>query len=215
MNKEKVKKTTSKKPQPSAGSTETDILEAFTQLQYQKGAANIVLQDLAKEVGVAFGTIRYHFNQAGRDVSQEALVYVIKKAYVYIDDQLFKARNQESFNPVSAYIKAMFGWVQHYPADSSLLVYYYYLCTTQVNVNIPNKVFLEKARLRIEAYIHEAIGRKLYGPVDDVAAAALKIHMTVLGGCIAAGTQRSQEQFELQAALCLAVVEQILKPNKA
>lgn len=213
MAKARTPKSSAKKPVSSIGSTETDILEAFIRLQYQKGAANIVLQDLAQEVGVAFGTIRYHFNQAGRDVSQEALVYVIKKAYVYIDDHLFKARSQESFNPVSAYVKAMFSWVQHYPADSSLLVYYYYLCATQVNVSISNQVFLEKARLRIEAYVHEAIGRKLYPPLSDVATSALKIHMTVLGGCIAASTQRSEGQYKLQTELCLAVIEQILKSS--
>lgn len=213
MAKSKPTKSATNKPASSTGSMDTDILEAFTRLQYQKGAAKIVLQDLAKEVGVAFGTIRYHFNQAGRDVSQEALVYVIKKAYIYIDDQLFKARSQETFNPVQAYIKAMFSWVQNYPADSSLLVYYYYLCSTQVSVSIPNQVFLEKARLRIEALVHEAVGRKLYPPPADVSKSALKIHTTVLGGCIAAGTQRSEEQYELQTTLCLAVIEQILKPN--
>jgi hypothetical protein len=212
MNKKKDK-TPAKTPISPPVSIETEILEAYSQLQYQKGASNIVLQDLANEAGVAFGTVRYHFNQAGRDVAQEALIYVVKKAYVYIDDQLFKARSEENFNPVKAYVKSMFNWIQQSAPDSSLLIYFYYLCSTKVSLTIPNQVFLERARLRIEALVHEAVGRKLYQPPADVSQVALQIHMTLLGGCTVAGTQRSDEQYQLQRDLCQDVIEQILRKN--
>lgn len=196
---------------PAPISVETEILEAFSRLQYEKGVCQVVLQDLAKEVGVAFGTVRYHFNQAGREIAEEALVHVIKKAYIYIDDRLFKARSEENFNPVQAYVDAMFNWVQQSTADSSLLAYYYYLCSTQVSVMIPNQVFLDKARLRIEALVHEAVGRKLYKSPADVSRVALQIHMTLLGSCMVAGTQRIDEQYELQRDLCWSVIEQLLR----
>lgn len=205
---EKPQKETSK-----AGSVETEILEAYSKLQFQKGASNVVLQDLAKEVGVAFGTVRYHFNQAGREVAQEALVYVVKKAYVYIDELLFKARLQEDFNPVQAYIRAMFSWVQQSAPDSSLLIYYYYLCSTNAPVAIPNQIFLERARLRIEALIHEAVGRKIYPAPKDVSLTALQVHMTLLGGCMVAGTQRDEKQYQTQMELCQNIVDLILQKN--
>ena len=209
-----AKKTTRKpsKPVPATPvSVQTEILDAYSQLQYQKGAAQVVLQDLAQEVGVAFGTVRYHFNQAGRDVAQEALIHVVKKAYVYIDDEIFKARQAENFNPIHAYVKAMFGWVKQSAPDASLLVYYYYLCSTKAPVAIPNQLFLEKARLRIEALIHESMGRKIYPAPADVSQAALQIHMTLLGGCVVASTQRQDEQYDLQSSLCLSVIDLILR----
>lgn len=212
-----AKKSTVKPPQKEAPKAavdvQTGILEAYSQLQYQKGAAQVVLQDLAEEVGVAFGTVRYHFNQAGRDVAQEALIHVVKKAYVYIDDQIFKARQEKDFNPIHAYVRAMFAWVKQSAPDSSLLVYYYYLCSTKAPVAIPNQLFLEKARLRIEAFIHEAVGRKIYAAPSDVAHVALQIHMTLLGGCVVASTQRMEDQYLLQSDLCLSVIDLILKKS--
>ena len=73
----------------------------------------------------------------------------IKKAYSYIDDHLYQARKNKNFNPIMAYIEAMFKWVKEFPAEASLIIYYYYLCSTEVKVSIPNQIFLEKARLRI------------------------------------------------------------------
>lgn len=188
----------------------TEILDAYSNLQHEKGAANVVLQDLAEHVGVAFGTVRYHFNQAGKDIAQEALIHVVKKAYVYIDNEIFKARSNKDFNPVLAYIRSMFSWIEQSEQDSSLLIYYYYLCTTKTIVAIPNEVFLEKARLRIEALVHEAVGRQIYKMPTDVSTVALQIHMTLLGACVIAATQRSKEQYQLQAKLCESVIAMIL-----
>lgn len=208
-----AKKRTSKTAPPIKNepvSIQTGILEAYSRLQYEKGAAHVVLQDLAEHVGVAFGTVRYHFNQAGKDIAQEALIHVVQKAYVYIDNEIFKARSEKEFNPVLAYVRAMFSWIEQSKPDSSLLVYYYYLCTTQTTVSIPNEVFLEKARLRIEALVHEAVGRKIYKAPAEVSAVALQIHMTLLGACVIAATQQSQAQYKLQAKLCESVIDLIL-----
>lgn len=213
MAKNKSEKPINTPPARSSDSVKTDILEAYSKLQYEKGASNVVLQDLAKEVGVAFGTVRYHFNQAGREVHQEALIHVVKKAYVYIDEHLFKARLKEDFNPVQAYVRSMFSWVQQSAPDSSLLAYYYYLCSTKAAVAITNQIFLERARLRIEALIHEAVGRKIYPAPVDVSRTALQVHMTLLGGCMVAGTQRDEKQYQMHMELCQGIIDLILQKN--
>lgn len=199
---------TSKTKNPSV---EIQILDAYSQLQYKKGANSVVLQDLANEVGVAFGTVRYHFNENGKDIGQEALLHVLKKAYAYIDEELFKARPTKNFNPIKAYIRIMFNWVREFPAESSLIIHYYYLCSTQVEQIISNQTFLDRARLRIEALIHESIGRKIYTSLTDVPSLALQIHMVLLGACMVVGTQRNDKEFDLQVKLCQDVIDQILK----
>jgi hypothetical protein len=191
-------------------SKEVEILEAYSRLQFKKGASKVVLQDLAEDVGVAFGTVRYHFNEAGRDVAEEALIHTIKKAYSYIDDHLYHARKTKSFNPVMAYVEVMLKWVKEFPAEASLIIYYYYLCSTEVKVSISNQVFLEKARLRIEGLIHEAVGRKIYSYPSDVSKLALRIHMTLMGACMVVGTQRNAKEFDMQSNLCKEVISQLL-----
>ncbi|MES2768731.1 MAG: TetR/AcrR family transcriptional regulator [Bdellovibrionota bacterium] len=191
-------------------SVEIQILEAYSRLQYKKGANDVVLQDLADEVGVAFGTVRYHFNENGKDVGQEAVLHVLKTAYAYIDEHLFKARSTKNFNPIKSYIQIMFNWVREFPAESSLIIHYYYLCSTQLEQIIPNQIFLERARLRIEALIHESVGRKIYTSPNDVSSLALQIHMTLLGACMVVGTQRNDKEFDLQVKLCQDIIDQIL-----
>lgn len=208
------RKTKKSSAEEASVSSETLILEAYLALAQQKGVAGLTLQEIADRAGVAFGTVRYHFNQEGRDITQEALLYLIKKAYIFIDEKLFTERGRDGFNPIHAYVRAMFEWVKSSRAEGSLLVYYYYLCTTQAKVAIPNSVFLERARLRIESLIHEAIGRKLYAPIESPADVALKIHLAVLGACIIAGTARVDAVYDEQMRLCLEIVESSLKAVK-
>src|SRR5690606_15718362 len=113
-------------------------------------------------------------------------------------------------NPVLTYIDVMFEWVRKFPAESSVIIYFYYLCSTQAAVAIPNRVFLEKARLRIEALLHESIGRGIYKPVDDPATLALQIHTLILGACMVIGTHKNNEEFNTQVKLCKETVKALV-----
>lgn len=191
-------------------SSETSILDAFVALAGRKGAADVTLQEVAEQAGVAFGTVRYHFNDADRDLTQEALSHVIRKAYIFIDERLFAGRSKTQFNPLCAYVDAMFDWAKTCRADGSMLVYYYYMCTTKVSVKVPIAVILERARLRIESLIHESIGRALYPPINDPSGVALKIHLQVLGGCLIAGTLGTAEAYDAHRKLCIELVNQTM-----
>jgi AcrR family transcriptional regulator len=204
------KKTVKKKV---AGSSETAILDAFVELAQFKGVASVTLQDVAESAEVAFGTVRYHFSEAGLNLTQEALIHVIKKAYAFIDERLYASRTQPDFNPLHAYVRAMFEWAKSYRADGSLLVYYYYLCTTKTQVAIPNAVFLERARLRVESLVHESVGRALYAPVIEPVAVATKIHLQVLGACLIAGTLGTDEGYESQLKMCLELADQTVRAS--
>ncbi len=186
--------------------TRAQILEAFLLVSYQIGPENITLQRLAKASQVTLGTVRYYFADKDQKLYEAALLHLLEKAYQAIESFINERRQHKDFNPLASYIDAMFLWIENSPVDSSFLVYFYYLCTTQVKLPIPNQALLERARTRIRGLIHEGLGQGLYVVQDPVDEIVLKIHAVVTGTCIVAATQGDITIKALQKNICRQMV---------
>lgn len=196
-------------------SSEALILRAYIDLCYDIGAASITLQKIADRAGVAFGTVRYYFASEKKQIHDEAFKSVLMSSYKSIEDIFFELRKSPKFHPVHAYVEAMFRWASENPADSSFLMYLYYLSSTRVTVAFPVSSTVDRARMRVEGLLHEAIGKKLYPNVRDSAACAAQIHACVVGfgfiahGFIALGSS-GKKKFEDEKSKCLEAVDSIV-----
>jgi AcrR family transcriptional regulator len=192
----------------SNASSKDRILESVVHHCYENGGLYVGLRDIAETAGVAFGTVRYHFAQEGKDLVREAIYYVVLKGRQYIDLRLDAARSKKRFHPVHEYVDAMFGWIVEHPTYASFLVHYYYLSASKNTVEPLATAFLEGGRRRLEGLFTEAIGRGLYPPAKDLQFLSASAHSQLLGnwlkatmdpGSMSRGKQNTKEVLDLLA----------------
>jgi hypothetical protein len=199
------------RPQESmAGDLKDLILRTYFEICWVDGVETVTLQKVADRSGVALTTVRYHFQLKGLSLSQVAQNYVSDKTYQYLDAGMLQARALPGYDPVLAYIDVMFSWLEQEPVQASFLVYYYYLCSTQVSVEIENKELVEIAQRRILSLVYEGVGRKLYSFTEDPIRLSAKIQMLVTGGCMIAVTAREKEFAQHQRMQCQTWVKELL-----
>ena len=187
------------------------ILKAFFELCAAEGIEFVTLQKIADRSGVALTSVRYHYQPQGISLTQVAINYVSDTSYEFLDSHMLQARRASDFDPVLAYIKIMFLWIQEQPLQASFLVYYYYLSTTKVSLKVENKELIEIAHRRILGLIHEGLGMKLYKYEGSNELLSVQIQMIVLGGCLSAITSRNAEFAARQQEICLQLVSQLLQ----
>lgn len=182
------------------------IIESFLKICYEEGPDQVTLQKLAQHSGMTLANVRYYF--AGKDVVlyHAALEYLLQKAYRQIEQHISQQRSSPTFNPIQAYIEVMLSWFEQSAVYSSFLIYFYYLCTTQVKTPLSNNVFLNLARSRIQGLIYEGMGKGLYkfnGNIEDI---VLKAHAAVMGACVIAATQKTPQAALEQKKICEKLV---------
>ncbi len=215
-NKKVKSKATRQVGRPVEGSTvnaKDQILQSYFKICQLEGIENMTLQKIADHSGVALTTVRYHFQTHGLSLSQVAMSYVSNTTYEFLDLGMLLARREPNFNPVISYIQTTFRWIEEQPLQASFLVYYYYLCTTQVALGIENKELVEIAHRRIQGLIHEGLGMKLYTYSGDTMLLSRQIQMLVMGACMIAGTSRNVEFASAQKKLCIDLVAKFLGTN--
>lgn len=189
------------------------IMNAFLQICYEEGVASCTLQKVADKSGVAFATVRYHFNLQGHSLSLDALDYGSEVTYRWIDKGMLTARTEANFDPVLSYINVMFDWVHAEPVQASYLIYFYYLSTTKVQLPTQNDDLILIAQRRIQSLIHEGLGMKKYIFDGDVNFLSQQIHTMVMGGCVIALTTKNVDFFQQQKNVCLRLASLLLTTN--
>ena len=184
------------------------VLMAFIDLVYEQGIESITLQKVADRAAVAFGSVRYHYVEKENNLTDSAISYVYQSGYKFIESFSVEARKNPEFNPVKNYVEMMFAWIELYPAQANMLMYYWYLCTGKNRTQLINSNYVDLAVQRIVSYIHEAIGKNIYSPTPSVQTKAAKIHAAVMGTGIVAMTTRD---YEAKKNMCLAMIEAIMK----
>lgn len=197
---------------PGANS-ETQIVNAYIRLCHEIGADNVTLQKIADRAGVAFGTVRYYFSSGEKAIYDEAFKLVLMNSYRSIEDLLIEHRKKGSFNPVHMYVETMFQWAKSFPHEGSYLIYMYYLSAAKVPLQILAGETVERARLRVEGLLHEAIGMGIYKPVKDAAECAAKIHSLVVGFGFIALSFRDPKKFEVQKRLCTKAIDEVIQAS--
>jgi AcrR family transcriptional regulator len=192
--------------------SDDEFFEAYINLSYSSGLENITLQKIADETGVAIGTVRYRFRGKGLEAGDEAVKYVITKAYSFMETFVFEERRKKGFHPLKAYCSSMFSWIDKYPQHAALLLWYYHQCATESPVALPNSVLIDRALVRIESLINECYGLGIYKKRNSIDKnLSQKIQSIVLGFCLAALTQDSKKKTSFFDKLSFEVVDTLMK----
>lgn len=188
--------------------TKEIILESFISLVEQRGAFQIVFQEIADASKMSLGSIRYYFKNYDSLV-EAAIVYVFQRAQVVIEEDIMRVRLSGSSNQmIRAYIEANFRWMEAYPSHAAFLSYFYHLCCTRASV--VGRDFWQRGRKRVEALILEEVARtKSKGP-QDVEAAAQVIHSMIFGSVVVAMAERSPESSQRQLKVLLDSLPSVL-----
>jgi len=185
------------------------ILESFIQLVEERGAFQIVFQDIADASKMSLGSIRYYFKNYDALV-EAAIAYVFQRAQVVIEEDIMRIRlSGTSHQMIRAYIEANFRWMDAYPSHAAFLSYFYHLCCTRASV--VGRDFWQRGRKRVEALILEEVARtKSQGP-SDVEGAAQIIHSLIFGAVVTAMAERSPQSSEKQLKVLLDSLPKVLE----
>lgn len=202
-----------KKPQRASAeqSTRQLIIDALIKTAYSDGIAKVTIQKVADEAGIAFGTVRYQFNQKEIDLTLEAIRHVVNSAYSYLDRWLYEKRASSKIDPVVHYAEGMWNWVELHPKEASLLCYFYYLNSTANRPKPDHDEILAHSILRIESLIHEGQGRKMYSESVDANLSAKTIHSLILGVALIVGTTGNKGYHTSLRRIGLEVIRGVLE----
>lgn len=189
------------------------ILRAFLHVCQEDGIETVTIQKIADHSRVALTSVRYHFQMQGLSLSQVALNFVADKNFDFIDKYLTEARNKKNFDPVKAYIESQFNWLEEEKLEASFLFYYFYMCTTKLQLTVSNKELLEIAQRRVLSLIHEGIGNGAYTVKADLADIAIQAYLIISGTCMVVATSRDSEFASKQKKVCFDFVASLLNPN--
>jgi AcrR family transcriptional regulator len=184
------------------------ILESFINLVEERGAFQIVFQDIADASKMSLGSIRYYFKNYDSLV-ESAIAYVFQRAQVVIEEDIMRVRlSGSSTQMIRSYVEANFRWMDAYPSHAAFLSYFYHLCCTRASV--VGRDFWQRGRKRVEALILEEVARtKSKGP-SDVEAAAQIIHSLIFGSVVTAMAERSPESSKQQLKVLVDSLPSIL-----
>lgn len=175
---------------PAGGGPDSDtrdtLIEAYLKLCTRVGAGNVTIAQIAKESGYSFGTVRYHFAGENANITQSAILHVLEEATRFLQRQIALAKDQPGYDPIEVYVRTNFIWMKELPGHCRFILYYYYLCSTQVSLVAENSVFLKVSRTRIEDFLAEGIGRGLYPRAKDLKQLSISVHNVLIGACIGA-----------------------------
>ncbi len=191
------------------------MVRAYVELCYEVGADNITIQKIADRAKVAFGTVRYYFANEEKALHDEAIKLVLTHSYQVIEEIFFELRRKSTFDPIDAYVDTMFQWIAEHPDEGAFLIYFYYLSATRLGLGMRASETVDKARLRVEGLLHEAVGKGLYEPVVNAAETAATIHALTIGFGFIALTFSDHKQFNVQREFCRRSVKQLLRPRQA
>lgn len=193
---------------PDLGTREA-LIEAYLFLCSRIGAGNVTFEKIAQQSGFSFGTVRYHFAGDQADITQSAILYVLQKGVAFLNEQMTKAKSLNGYDPLEAYVRTNFAWLDAHPTHSRFLLYYYYLCSTKVQLAASNQQYLQASRARIDDLLIEGVGRGLYPRGRGVEGLSTQIHSIVMGACLAAmieGETAPGNRHERQAVQSLHLV---------
>jgi len=187
---------------PTAGKVfspmEERIITAFIAICHESGVESVSFQRVADRSGVSFSSVRYHF--AGDDrtnLTDAASLYVIQKAYLFIEEKLNEARRKyKSPNLVRAYLQTMLSWIQASRAEATFLLYFYYLNATKRKTPVSADLVFSTGIHRIRSLLHESIGNASLPPLSGIDDLARAIQQIVQGACVTAGTNFQYKQQE-------------------
>ena len=164
------------------------ILEAYLDLAHEQGVETITLEKVAKRAGVAYGTVRYHFNERDLSISHQAAAHVGKHAQDFVSTYL-EGKPASARQPIIVtWFEANLKWAEAHPTHASQFVYFYYLCTTRVRGRELNRAFLDAAARRIAELLYMDIGRGRIAKREGVEEMAIAIHGLAIGTILRALT---------------------------
>lgn len=208
----KISKRRSGRPvEAQQGDLKDQILKSFFEICYEEGIKAGTLQKVAQRSQVAFATVRYHFNIQGQSLSEVALNYLLQHAYQWIEKEINHLRSAPRFDPVDSYIVVMLDWIEKEPIFASYLAYFYYLCTTQIELSFSNQTLVETAQKRVQMLVHEGLGMKIYHYEGNTLKVSEQIHTMVMGGFIIGATSRNPESLKTQKENCRELAAHLLR----
>lgn len=190
--------TAGKRRDPEA--TRTEILEAALRLSRKSGVESLSLERVAKEAGVSYFAVHYHFGKRDRRISEAAIEYVGAEAQKWIGNYLETEAARSSNSRVQAYIEGTFAWAKARPHHAGIWLYFYYLCSCNTRYRSVNRTFLEQARRRIERLLAEDAGMRLVPPVPDSEELAGRIHSQLIGGVTSMLTNPGKDAHKMHLA---------------
>jgi AcrR family transcriptional regulator len=162
--------------------THQRILEAFLELAHGGGIEEITLQRVAKKAGVAYGTVRYYFNERDLSMSRQAAAYVGRCAQDFVESYLRDRLHAGKQPGILCWLEANLRWAEKHPLHVSFVLYFYYLCSTRALGHELNRDFLGVAVRRVQELLYLDIGRERLPRVERIEELALSIHSQVIGG---------------------------------
>lgn len=198
----------------SKGDSRSQVINAYIELAHRIGVPNITLEKIAAEAGVAFGTVRYYFNSESTAIHDEAFKRVLERSYANIEIIFSQLRARKDFNPLHSYAEAMLKWVHDDRAAGCFLIYYYYLSASETPHEVSLTEIIEKARVRVESLLLEAVGMGLYRRVPNTKDCAQIIHSTVVGHGFVALALKTKKAFEQQTDLCIRNIDSLIESNQ-
>ena len=185
------------------------ILDAALSIALEHGFSQVTFEKIAKIADVSFGTARNYFVQTGKPIWLCLGEYVADIGYNFLEDRMSVYRQKANFNPVHAYIRIMFEWSVKYRAHTSFWLYAYHVSSTDETEDNIGKNSFERAWLRVEGYVNEAVGRGIYQPVTKSMNVAKSIHSVLLGYWISFLVSHSKPS-EKDIDTIIRVIDQIL-----
>lgn len=201
---------------PSFSPMEVKILEAYLKICHRLGPDLVTLAAVAKEAGVAFGSVRYYFAGEGRlSLSEAAILYVLSCGYSYLTSSMQRVKkNKTPIDLVLAYLQCHFELIKKKPEHSSFLLYFYYLNATRRDLIVKNNDLFEIATERIQSLAAENIATGLWPRCDNLQTLAKEIHQIVFGACLSALIQGyAKEETSRAISSIQAVVERHRLPS--
>jgi AcrR family transcriptional regulator len=187
------------------------ILKAFIDICYEEGISNVTLQKVASRSKVAFGSVRYHFAGEKMDLLRAGVFYVVKIGQDYIQKHLFRESTKKNYNGVHEYISGFFRWYKEYPRYGSYLFNFYYHCTTDVEMYLDNREFLNTARARLKSLILEAVGSEHYTRPKHIDLVVQQIHALLVGSILVAASEKERKIIDQFCTATIQAADQLLK----
>lgn len=161
------------------------VLQAYFDLAFSIGVDKITLAGLSEKTGLSPSNVKYHIDNCEMGLESLAIQKVRQSVNIYLEDEIFKDRSGNKFDPLKSYARHMLHWSQEFPQFSTYLLFIYYRTSTLNGMESGEGQYdriLKKAHSRIEGLLNEGIGMGIYAIDQKLRKDFIKtFHALVLG----------------------------------
>lgn len=186
------------------------ILNAYLEISYNEGVAQMTLQKLSTATGLSPSNVKYHIDNNNETLEEQAKVFIRNHINLYLETEIFKDKQSNGFNPLHSYVQHMLGWAYKYKVYSSYLIYIYHLTSTQEKNDYSS--ILLKALSRIETFLNEGVGMGIYPlNIKNKGEIVRSVHALILGQLIVLTNLKSKTDFQSRVQETCKMINLILQ----